>query len=144
VLDSHPGFGYVNALTTQPQHFRAKNKPLLKKYFAVLSECRFCIPAPCSAALLRSYHRKVISHLDGHSVFKVHMSKCPSLIWTKKPFCTPSSEKKVDKKFVLPLIWTKVAFCTPLFGEKIKSFHIFGIEMPNDTLFSRIFPKKSF
>lgn len=34
--------------------------------FAVLPECRSC---PCfSAALFYSYHRKIISHSDGHSV----------------------------------------------------------------------------
>ena len=32
------------------------------------------VPAPCQAALLRSYRRKVISHSDGHSIVKVHKS----------------------------------------------------------------------
>ena len=38
--------------------------------FAVLPECRFFIPAPTSAALPCSYHRKVISHSDGHSILE--------------------------------------------------------------------------
>ncbi len=74
-----------------PQHGTPKNKPHFQKkflsqlnrnfqsekttvnlkfYAAFLPECRYCMPALYQAASPCSYHRKVISHSDGHSVFQ--------------------------------------------------------------------------
>ena len=52
------------------KHFLFEKVQLLqfKSQFAVLPKCRSC--PYFSAALFRSYHRKIISHSDGHSVVK--------------------------------------------------------------------------
>ncbi len=89
--------GVLRRLSTiPPQHGTRKNKPHFQKFlsvlnhntqsekttsilkfFVVLPKCHFCMPAPCSAASPCSYHRKVISHSDGYSVFKEHRRKYP-------------------------------------------------------------------
>ncbi len=59
------------------RNFQSEKTTGILNFFAVLPECCFCMPDPYQAASPCSYHRKVISHSDGHSIFKEHRRKYP-------------------------------------------------------------------
>ena len=77
--------GFLNRNTptmrTSSKPFLFKKVRLLqfKRHFAVSPQMSFL--TPFSAALFRSYRRKIISHLDGHSVVKVLSLKSENVVY---------------------------------------------------------------
>ena len=81
----------------------------------VFSESSFFVPAPVRR------HRKVISHSDRYSIFKVQW-KGLSLIPTGRGQMHPLNGKIFLNEKTSSLIWTKGAECTPNFRLSPKNF----------------------